>query len=111
MKKKTDDDFNIELLPEYDLDFEEASANPYAGKVARSQIMVSIDEDVARFFKSSKQVNKALRSLLQAIPEEAIRQSLMGEVLPETIPDDGIKKHPGAKRSDRADKPTRTGKK
>ena len=51
---------NDDLRDEYDLSTMELKPNPYAGK--NGKIMVELSPDVARFFKSSKQVNDYLRN-------------------------------------------------
>lgn len=49
------------MLPEYD--FSGGVRGKYAGKFAKSTIMVVLDPDVAEVFPDPESVNKALRAL------------------------------------------------
>ena len=55
----------VDLLPEYEFDYQKARPNRFARKAA---ITVTLDPDVAEVFTTSESVNKALRALLSAIP-------------------------------------------
>lgn len=58
-----------ELLPEYEFDYREAKPNRFAGDGTRT--FVVLDEDLSKVFKTPESVNKALRSLLEAIPPDS----------------------------------------
>lgn len=55
-----------DLLPEYNFDYQKAKPNRFA--VNQSSITVTLDTDVARVFKTSQDVNNALRAIISAIP-------------------------------------------
>ncbi len=56
-----------ELLPEYGFDYSKAKANRFAAVGDRT--VVVLDEDLSKVFKTSESVNKALRALLEAVPD------------------------------------------
>jgi hypothetical protein len=55
--------------PEYRFDYKQAKSNRFAARMKDEPLIVMIEPDVAEVFKSSEQVNKALRTLISAIPE------------------------------------------
>jgi hypothetical protein len=59
---------NDELLPEYRFDYEKAKPNRFAS--LHNKTTVVLDEDVAQVFTNSESVNKALRKLIEAMPEK-----------------------------------------
>ncbi len=63
MKMKTPLEDN--MLPEYQFDYSKAKKNRFAKDY---HISVTLDSDVARVFKNSQSVNKALRAIITAIP-------------------------------------------
>jgi hypothetical protein len=63
---KTQQNFD-DLLPEYHFDYSKAKPNRFAQRVAQQ---IELDEDVAQIFKTSEAVNHALRSILQALPQQ-----------------------------------------
>ena len=60
-----------ELLPEYNFDYSQARANRFAVSNDKDSITVTLQPDVAQVFKTSEQVNQALRALLSAIPQQS----------------------------------------
>jgi hypothetical protein len=58
-----------EMAPEYRFDYKKAKPNRFAARMKDEPLIVMIEPDVAEVFKSSEQVNKALRTLISAIPE------------------------------------------
>ena len=54
-----------DLLPEYQFDYSKAKPNRFA-----KQIVVTLDEDVARVFSTPDAVNRALRAILAALPQQ-----------------------------------------
>ncbi|NJN22387.1 MAG: hypothetical protein HC812_15880 [Leptolyngbya sp. RL_3_1] len=65
-----------DLSPEYRFDYQKAKPNRFAVHSPDSaQATVILDADVAKIFTTSEAVNKALRALIAAIPEAAIRIS------------------------------------
>lgn len=59
-----------DMAPEYEFDYKKAKPNRFAARMKDEPLVVMIEPDVARVFKSSKQANKALRALISAIPEK-----------------------------------------
>jgi hypothetical protein len=57
-------DTSEEMVLEYRFDYSKAKPNRFA---AQGRVVV-LDEDVARYFTTAEAVNKALRSLLEALP-------------------------------------------
>lgn len=57
-----------DLLPEYDFDYQKAQPNRFAVNQSSMSITVTLDADVARVFKTSQDVNNALRAIISAIP-------------------------------------------
>ncbi|HXQ37025.1 MAG TPA: hypothetical protein VN843_23645 [Anaerolineales bacterium] len=58
-----------EMASEYRFDYEKAKPNRFAGRMKNEPLIVMIEPDVAKVFKSSEQVNKALRALISAMPQ------------------------------------------
>lgn len=59
-----------EMSAEYKFDYKKAKPNRYASRMKDSPLVVVVDPDVAKVFTSAEQVNKALRALISAIPEQ-----------------------------------------
>ncbi len=59
-----------DMLPEYDFDYRKARPNRFAESFGASRISVMLDPDVAEVFTTSEAVNRALRTLLEAIPKD-----------------------------------------
>ena len=57
-----------ELLPEYDFDYRQAYPNRFALSSEEKGVTVTLQPDVAEVFKTSEEVNQALRAILSAIP-------------------------------------------
>ncbi len=62
-------DQEIEMLPEYDLDFSQSRPNKFAPILKRQERLIHIDEDVFKVFDNSEKVNNALRNLIKAMPK------------------------------------------
>ncbi len=56
-----------EMLSEYNFDYSKSKPNRFAK--TEKQIVVQIDEDVAKVFSSSEKVNTALRTLIHSYPK------------------------------------------
>jgi hypothetical protein len=67
--RETDND---EIPPLHD--FSNARRNPYAGRVPKDSILISIDPDVAKIFPDSESVNDALRALSTIIKRRTKRR-------------------------------------
>ena len=57
-----------EMSSEYSFDYKKAKPNRFADKMKDSPVIVVLDSDVAKVFKSGEEVNKALRALISAMP-------------------------------------------
>ena len=57
-----------DLLPEYNFDYSKAHPNRFVLQQDDNSLMVKLEPDVAKVFKTSEDVNKALRAILSAIP-------------------------------------------
>lgn len=58
------------MASEYRFDYKKAKPNRFAAQMKDEPLIVMIEPDVAKVFKSSEQVNKALRALISAMPEK-----------------------------------------
>ena len=57
-----------ELRPEYEFDYRQARPNRFAARMSGDVVAVVLEPDVAKVFDTSESVNRALRSVLAAIP-------------------------------------------
>jgi hypothetical protein len=69
MPSDASDNFDDELLPEYDFDYSKAKPNRFATGDLAADLQVVIDADLAKVFSTPEAVNHALRSLIAAMPE------------------------------------------
>jgi hypothetical protein len=67
---ETHQNLEDDLLPEYNFDYSKARPNRFVTQVNETKITVTLESDVAKVFKTSEDVNKALRAILSAIPEK-----------------------------------------
>jgi hypothetical protein len=58
------------MSAEYKFDYKEAKSNRFASRTKDGPLVVLVDPDVAKVFTSAEQVNKALRALISAMPEQ-----------------------------------------
>ncbi len=61
-------DLEEDLLPEYNFDYSQAQPNRFAASVDKT-ITVKLEADVAEIFRTSEEVNKALRAIISAMPK------------------------------------------
>lgn len=61
--------FESEILPEYHFDYQKAKPNRFTAQNAKWKMTVVLDEDIAQVFTTSESVNKALRALIEAMPQ------------------------------------------
>lgn len=61
-----------EMTSEYRFDYKKAKPNRFAKKMKDEPIIVLLDDDVAKVFKTTEDVNKALRALISAMPKEKV---------------------------------------
>ncbi len=57
-----------ELLPEYHFDYTKAKRNRFATQAKKGPLVVVLDEDIARVFKTPESVNAVLRAIVSAMP-------------------------------------------
>ena len=57
-----------ELRPEYRFDYTKARPNRFAGRGVSKSVVVLLDPDVAKVFKSAESANSVLRAILAAVP-------------------------------------------
>ncbi|TSA30114.1 MAG: hypothetical protein D4R68_01210 [Ignavibacteriales bacterium] len=68
-KTRTNTELKVsEMLSEYNLDYSGSKPNRFAK--TEKQVVVQIDEDVAKVFSSSEDVNNALRTLIRIYPKK-----------------------------------------
>lgn len=58
-----------ELRDHYDFDYSRAKPNRFAGRIDKNRVVVVLDSDVAKVFKTPDAVNHALRTLVSALPQ------------------------------------------
>jgi hypothetical protein len=63
VKKKNIDDYRI--------DYSKAKPNRFAGRSDKGRVVVVLDSDIAKVFKTPEAVNHALRALISAVPTKA----------------------------------------
>lgn len=61
-----------DMAPEYRFDYKKAKPNRFAERMKDEPLVVLIEPDIAKVFTSAEQVNKALRALISAMPEELL---------------------------------------
>lgn len=58
-----------DLLPEYRFDYRKARPNRFVTEGSTKEVTVLLDEDVAEVFTTPESVNKALRALIDVVPQ------------------------------------------
>lgn len=71
--KKTPAKISEDLRPEYDLNYNQAKPNRFAGRMA-DRVVVVLDPDIAEVFTTPEAVNAALRALISAMPRERYKK-------------------------------------
>ncbi|MFN8456359.1 MAG: hypothetical protein U0401_17105 [Anaerolineae bacterium] len=66
---KSDKIQDVDLLPEYQFDYNKARPNRFADRMKEMPLVVVVDPDVAEIFTTPESVNKALRALISAMPQ------------------------------------------
>src|SRR5215216_833357 len=59
-----------EMSAEYKFDYKKAKPNRFASRMKDSPLVVVVEPDVAKVFTSAEQVNRALRALISAMPDQ-----------------------------------------
>jgi hypothetical protein len=58
-----------EMASEYRFDYKKAKPNRFASRMKDAPLVAVIDPDVAKVFKTTEEVNTALRALISAMPK------------------------------------------
>ncbi len=61
-----------DLLPEYHIDYRKARPNRFAGRFGKDTVVVVLDPDFSRVFKTAESVNAALRMVVRLVPKTKI---------------------------------------
>ncbi len=64
----SNEELEDDLLPEYNFDYSKAKPNRFA-TVKNENIIVKLEPEVAEVFRTSEEVNKALRAIISALPK------------------------------------------
>ncbi len=62
-----------EMASEYRFDYKKAKPNRFAEKMKEAPVIVLLDDDVAKVFRTTEEVNRALRALISAMPDSGIK--------------------------------------
>lgn len=64
-----------DMLSEYNFDYRKAKPNRFAGQLSKDRVVVLLDPEVSRVFRTPESVNMVLRALVTALPERAGRKA------------------------------------
>ena len=62
-----------ELCPEYHFDYAKAKRNRFASRAQKGPLVVVLDEDIARVFKTPESVRAVLRAIVSTMPPRGKR--------------------------------------
>lgn len=65
-----------EMAAEYRFDYKKAKPNRFASRMKDEPLIVMVDPDIAKVFRTSEEVNKALRALISAMPEKKAKAAV-----------------------------------
>ncbi|MFN0243508.1 MAG: hypothetical protein ACKVWV_11505 [Planctomycetota bacterium] len=68
MKKRSSKPKSDDMRAEYEFDYSKARPNRFAARSPRTAVTVVLDPDVAAVFRTSKAVNRVLRSMIATRP-------------------------------------------
>jgi hypothetical protein len=63
------------MRSEYKFDYSQSRPNRFAGRVSKDHLIVLLEPDIAKVFKTPESVNNALRALLSAMPKSSRTKS------------------------------------
>jgi len=63
------------MRSEYKFDYSRSRPNRFAGRVSKDHLIVLLEPDIAKVFKTPESVNNALRALLSAMPKSSRTKS------------------------------------
>ena len=61
--------FDDDLLSEYRFDYQKAKPNRFAAQSTQKMTVVVLDDEVAQVFTTPESVNKALKTLIDIVPQ------------------------------------------
>jgi len=64
------------MLPEYDFDLSKGKPNRFAAKMSEDVVVIVLESDVSKVFRTSESVNRALRAMIEAMATINCRKSL-----------------------------------
>ncbi len=67
-----------DMHKEYRFNYRKAQPNRFAGRIDKTRLVVSLDPDVSKVFKTPESVNAMLRALIAAMPK-AMRPKISGK--------------------------------
>lgn len=71
---KKEENIEDEMLNEYDLDFSKSKPNRFAKLLKSQSNYIELEPDIEKVFKTSEEVNNALRAFINAIPKNQKRK-------------------------------------
>ncbi len=60
-----------DMRSNYKFDYSKARPNRFAGRASSSRLVVMLDPDVSKVFKTPESVNNVLRALISSMPKSA----------------------------------------
>lgn len=63
-----------DMRDEYTFDYSKARPNRFAGRIDKSQLVVTLDPDISEVFTTPESVNAVLRALIATMPGMAARK-------------------------------------
>ena len=60
-----------EMRSDYKFDYSKSRPNRFAGRALSNRLVVMLDPDVSKVFKTPESVNHALRAVISAMPKTA----------------------------------------
>lgn len=60
-----------DMRSNYKFDYSKARPNRFAGRVSSNRIVVALDPDVSKVFKTPESVNNVLRALISNMPKSS----------------------------------------
>jgi hypothetical protein len=65
-----------DLLPEYNFDYRKAKPNRFADRKEEDRVVVVLDPDVSKVFRTPDSVNMVLRALIETMPSKPKRKKV-----------------------------------
>ena len=71
-ESKSKEILSDDMLPEYDFDYSKARPNRFAERVYKDHLVIILDPDISKVFKTTESVNAVLRALISTMPRVKI---------------------------------------